>query len=60
MTCSKRRYRTRVDALLHLAKIEGNVRRHGQSNKAPVRAYRCPNCRGWHLTSMRHKPRRTR
>jgi hypothetical protein len=50
--CRKRRYRNRVDALIDLARIDGRVRTTGQSDKAPVEAYRCRLCRGWHLTSQ--------
>lgn len=47
-TCptGKWRYRDRIAALLALAGIDNtNPKRREQ------RAYRCPNCRGWHLTS---------
>lgn len=47
--CGKHRYRDRVAALLALAKI-----RAADSSRRPKteqRAYRCPDCGGWHLTS---------
>lgn len=52
MTCVKRRFRDEIAAKLALARIEkgADVR-----EKAPRRAYRCPACHGWHLTS-RGKP----
>lgn len=43
----KRRFRDRVAALLALAEI---ARADGE-RREEVRAYRCPECRGWHLTS---------
>jgi hypothetical protein len=47
----KVRYRDRVAALVALAQ----VRRTDSPNrpKQEVRAYRCPLCRGWHLTARR-------
>ncbi len=49
MTCRKQRYRDRVSALLALAEIKqaDNVRRPKQEG----RAYWCPRCKSWHLTS---------
>lgn len=49
MTCTKRRHRTRVDALIALAAIQG--RDNSTRSKSERRAYKCPQCRGWHLTS---------
>ncbi|MFJ6239814.1 hypothetical protein ACIQH0_37810 [Streptomyces griseus] len=45
-TCltGKRRYRNRLDARIALA----NTRRRDRGEK---RAYQCPGCHGWHLTS---------
>ena len=51
MTCHKRRYRSRVDALLALATIQ--ARDDTRRGKTESRAYRCPDCRRWHLTSQR-------
>lgn len=50
--CTKIRYRTRVDALIALSRLQ----RKDSTRRAKLeqRAYRCPNCRGWHLTSRRH------
>lgn len=49
MSCTKHRHQTRVDALIALADIQrkDSPRRPKTEN----RAYRCPNCKGWHLTS---------
>ena len=46
--CTKRRYRDEAAAGLALARIHdaGDAR-----ERTPQRAYRCPRCRGWHLTS---------
>ena len=50
MTCRKRRYRDRVAALLALATTA--KRKHARNPKQEARAYRCPHCKGWHLTSQ--------
>jgi len=47
--CGKVRYPDRVAALLALAKA--GRRRSGRREEA--RAYPCPKCKGWHLTSKR-------
>jgi hypothetical protein len=52
VTCSKIRYRDRIAALLALAST-GRADQRREKNE--VRAYRCPDCRGWHLTSQRHR-----
>lgn len=39
----KRRYASRIDALIGCARDNGVGR---------MRAYRCPVCRGWHLSSL--------
>ncbi len=49
MKCAKRRYRDDIAAKLDLARI-ANV---SKSAKSPQRAYLCPACHGWHLTSKR-------
>lgn len=51
--CRKKRYRDRVSALLALSRID-----RGRAEKQECRAYRCPKCRYWHLTSMPKWPRR--
>jgi hypothetical protein len=47
--CTKWRYRTRVDALLALARIQR--RDSSGREKQEQRAYHCSRCFGWHLTS---------
>ena len=48
-TCRKVRYRDEIAAKLALAsvqRIDGSRR-----SKVECRTYRCPRCKGWHLTS---------
>ena len=45
--CGKVRYRDELAAMLAL----GSTRRSRSKKRAEVRAYRCPTCKGWHLTS---------
>lgn len=49
MTCltGKRRYRDRIGAQLALAVIKKRTSWKGRE----TRAYHCPTCHGWHLTS---------
>lgn len=50
-TCErKRRFRDRIAAEMAIQRI---ATRGVVTDKDPVRAYRCPDCRGWHLTSRR-------
>lgn len=46
--CSKVRYANAAMANEALDRIDAKRPRWG---KLPVRAYRCPVCKGWHLTS---------
>lgn len=46
--CKKFRYRNEIAAKLAMAKIES----HSTELKLPIRAYRCPICYKWHLTSQ--------
>lgn len=55
--CGKRRYRDRLAALIALAEVVF-VDAPGRP-KHEVRAYRCPACRGWHLTSWPTEPGRS-
>lgn len=50
MSCTKKRFKRKLDALM----FEGLVlnKRYGGTQ----RVYRCPNCKGWHLTTQ---PQRT-
>lgn len=45
--CRKWRYRDMLSAKIALAKCK--AKDHGEQ-----RAYPCPNCKGWHLTSQAH------
>ena len=48
--CRKHRYRDRIAALLALATVQ--ARDKATRPKSERRAYRCPRCRGFHLTSQ--------
>jgi hypothetical protein len=52
MACStgKVRYRDEIGAKIALASI--GTGRHERRPKSEQRAYRCPWCRGWHLTAQ--------
>lgn len=54
-TCGKRRYPTRIDALIELSTIqltEARNRHDGRTvRREERRPYACERCRGWHLTS---------
>lgn len=45
--CKKTRYSSEVFAMLDIARIRSKSNR----DKVPVRAYKCPECKYWHLTS---------
>ena len=47
--CRKIRYRSEIDALLALNEVIRR-REQGKENRKECRYYRCPYCRGWHLT----------
>lgn len=51
--CTKRRYRDEIAAKIALARVNAPCR---GSRRAESRAYRCPNCKGWHLTSQPYRP----
>ena len=52
-SCRKRRYRTKVDALIAMANIQYKDKRaHGHVEQ---RAYYHHACRAWHLTSQPHR-----
>jgi hypothetical protein len=48
MVCAKTRYRDRITAALALSRV--SAKGHARDKEAR-RAYRCPRCKGWHLTS---------
>jgi hypothetical protein len=48
--CTKRRFKDRLAALMAMANIE--ARGEDRNGKVPKRAYLCPRCGGWHLTSQ--------
>lgn len=45
--CEKKTFATKKDAQNSLKTI-----RSTKTEKKPIRAYECPKCSGWHLTSM--------
>lgn len=49
--CVKVRYRTEVDAKIAMANI--GAKDNPARAKTERRAYRCPKCAGWQLTSKR-------
>ena len=49
--CDKRRYATEGEAVLELYNVQAFA--HLSATKKPVRAYACPHCRGWHMTSQK-------
>ena len=49
VACSKRRYRSEVDARLDMVMIQARAKH----SHVPIRVYRCEWCSGWHLTSKR-------
>jgi hypothetical protein len=52
MACrEKRRYRTKLDAEIALSRVDAATA-GAHDTQRPVRVYRCPHCRGWHLTSQ--------
>jgi hypothetical protein len=57
-SCGKIGYRSRADALIVLA--NPRIRRSGKAKgRNEHRAYLCPDCGSWHLTSRRRGERRT-
>ena len=49
--CKKRKFKTKIDAMLALASARWNGQTHGNRNE--VRVYHCPICNAWHLTSKK-------
>jgi hypothetical protein len=57
-TCrGKTRFRDRDEAVRSIRAIAHHGRHQGRDGKRPTRAYLCPVCKGWHLTSQ--DPRRS-
>lgn len=48
----KVRYRDRIAALMALGKVR---RKDATRETVERRAYHCPHCRGWHLTSQQKR-----
>jgi hypothetical protein len=48
--CTKTRYRDHLGAKLALMRIQRKDKT--MRPKQERRAYRCPDCKGWHLTSQ--------
>ncbi|MFV2198779.1 hypothetical protein [Nocardiopsis sp. LOL_012] len=57
-SCGKRWFKDRISAELALVAIRS--RAETTADKLPRRAYRCPDCKGWHLTSKRERPHSVR
>jgi hypothetical protein len=52
--CTKRRYPDRIAALMALASAQRRQEHPSYAvagKRRETRVYRCPNCKGWHLTS---------
>ena len=49
-TCTKHKYRTKIDAKIALSRTEFKQNR-GNKKRNEVRVYRCVPCKAWHLTS---------
>lgn len=51
MKCVKTRFRDEVGAKIALSQIAVS----DKAKRREVRVYKCPKCRGWHLTSQPKK-----
>jgi len=49
MVCVKERHRSEADATADMLRIQAA---NWNGHRVPVRAYPCPYCHGWHLTSQ--------
>lgn len=54
--CAKVRYRDELGAKIALANTAAAANRQGDEKRQEQRAYRCPKCKGWHLTSEPKRP----
>lgn len=52
MTCAKVRYRTEIDAKIALSNTAYTAAQRSDEKRQESRTYRCPRCKGWHLTSQ--------
>ena len=53
--CTKRRYPDRIAALMALANVQRQQEHPNYAvarKRQEARIYRCPNCKGWHLTGQ--------
>lgn len=50
--CPKVRYRDELAAKIALASTAAQANRRSDEKRQERRAYRCPRCKGWHLTSQ--------
>lgn len=48
--CKKRKYRDEITAKIALSKVRSQDK--SWRSKLECRAYKCPSCHKWHLTSM--------
>ncbi len=59
----KARYRDKTEAVHALHAVKNNAKRQleqfGTSRRKESRTYRCPDCKGWHLTSKPMLARRS-
>ena len=56
MKCDKFGHPTKADAMKNMHKI---WRQRRGPRKLPTRAYLCPHCQKWHLTSQPKKERKS-
>lgn len=54
--CPKVRYRDELAAKIALASTSAAADRRNDEKRRERRAYRCPRCKGWHLTSQPPRP----
>lgn len=52
MKCHKIRYQTEIDAKIALSSATYAAAQRSDEKRKEVRVYRCPRCKGWHLTKQ--------
>lgn len=57
MKCAKTRYRNEIDAKIALSNAAYSASQRSDEKRKEVRAYHCPKCKGYHLTS---EPKRSK